>query len=199
MAAKSSSRVLSPHLLDIIDIGFGRWAKEEPLLARTACVALERLSPEDINKSNNSNNCRVFALLKGLITSFMLPENIWYSAADKAISVIYSIHPTPEMLATDLVKSSFRSVFSPDASVVGVPPSKLSRFLFIISHVSLNHLIYIESCVRKVQKQKASKEKSKLKENSTKSNGVSAEADSKVITSHSPPSIVVLLTVFLLL
>jgi hypothetical protein len=34
MAAKSSPSILGSHLQDIIDIGFGRWAKEEPLLAR---------------------------------------------------------------------------------------------------------------------------------------------------------------------
>ncbi|KAI5317984.1 hypothetical protein L3X38_037691 [Prunus dulcis] len=38
MAAKSSSIVLGSHLQDIIDIGFGRRAKMEPLLARTACI-----------------------------------------------------------------------------------------------------------------------------------------------------------------
>lgn len=47
MAAKSSPSILGTHLQDIVDIGFGRLAKEEPLLARTACLALQRLSEED--------------------------------------------------------------------------------------------------------------------------------------------------------
>nr|GEU72657.1 zinc finger BED domain-containing protein RICESLEEPER 2-like [Tanacetum cinerariifolium] len=38
IAAGSSTNVLSSHLQDIIYIGFGRWAKVEPLLARTACL-----------------------------------------------------------------------------------------------------------------------------------------------------------------
>ncbi|KAG6672908.1 hypothetical protein I3842_16G082100 [Carya illinoinensis] len=50
MAAKSSTGVLSSHLQDIIDIGFGRWAKVEPLLARTACIAIQRLSKDDQKK-----------------------------------------------------------------------------------------------------------------------------------------------------
>ena len=78
MAAKSSPSILGTHLQDIIDIGFGRWAKEEPLLARTACLALQRLSDEDKGKLINTNS-RVFAALQGLVTSFSIPEKIWYS------------------------------------------------------------------------------------------------------------------------
>ena len=47
MAAKSSPKVLSSRLLNIIDIGFGRQEKEEPFLARTAFISLQRLSIED--------------------------------------------------------------------------------------------------------------------------------------------------------
>ena len=50
MALKSTPGILGSHLQDIVDIGFGRWAKEEPLLARTACVALDGLSVEDKQK-----------------------------------------------------------------------------------------------------------------------------------------------------
>ena len=38
------------HLQDIIDIGFGRWSKVDPLLARTSCLAIERLSEDDKTK-----------------------------------------------------------------------------------------------------------------------------------------------------
>ncbi|XP_020087513.1 condensin complex subunit 1 isoform X2 [Ananas comosus] len=173
MAAKASSSILSTHIQDIIDIGFGRWAKEETLLARTACAALERLSEEDKEKIRSSG-ARVFAVLQSLINGFWLPDNIWYAAADKAINAVYSLHPTPEKFAADIVKRSLSSVFSctvrdevPNGVDQGstdflstVPAVKLSRFLFIVSHVALNQLVYIESCLRKVQKQKRKKEKS---------------------------------------
>uniref|UniRef100_A0A0D9X2G2 Condensin-1 complex subunit CAP-D2 n=1 Tax=Leersia perrieri TaxID=77586 RepID=A0A0D9X2G2_9ORYZ len=60
MAAKSSPSILSTHLQDIVDIGFGRWAKEEPLLARTACLALQRLSKEDKVKLINTSSRLVY-------------------------------------------------------------------------------------------------------------------------------------------
>lgn len=173
MAAKSSPSILGTHLQDIIDIGFGRWAKEEPLLARTACLALQRLSEEDKVKLINTTS-RVFAALQGLVTSFSLPEKIWYGAADKAISTIYTLHPAPEIFATEIAKKSLDSVFSVlgtkdvlngdetqnDTFLSSVSPSKLGRFLFVISHIALNHLVYIETSVRKIQKQKRKNEKS---------------------------------------
>ncbi|KAL0359611.1 UNVERIFIED_CONTAM: Condensin complex subunit, partial [Sesamum angustifolium] len=164
MAAKSSPTVLSSHLQDIVDIGFGRWAKVEPLLARTACLALQRLSEEDKKKLLSTNGNRVFGILE---------ENIWYAAADRAIAALYTIHPTPETIAADLVKKSLKSVFDcsegsevlPDMDsdryhvFTSVQVAKLSRYLFIVSHVAMNQLVYIESCVRKIQKAKAKKGK----------------------------------------
>lgn len=169
MAAKTSNSVLSSHLQDIIDIGFGRWAKVEPLLARTACLALQRLSEEDKKKLLNTNGNRVFSILESLVTGFWLPEHIWYAAADRAIASIYTIHPYPDKMAADLVKKALRSVFDCSGGdelqngssnmLTTVQVTKLSRLLFVVSHVALNQLVYIESWVRKIQKDKAKREK----------------------------------------
>ncbi|XP_018499140.1 condensin-1 complex subunit CAP-D2 isoform X1 [Pyrus x bretschneideri] len=192
MAAKSSTAVLGSHLQDIIDIGFGRWAKMEPLLARTACIALQRLSVEDRKKLLSNNGRRVFGILESLVTGFGLPANIWYAAADKAIAAIYAIHPTPETLASNLVKKSLSSVFDfsggeelqdqitsvSTGMLTTVQVGKLSRYLFVVSHVAMNQLVYIESCLKKVQKQKIWKEKMDSDQNANntpKENGINAE------------------------
>ncbi|XP_020961061.1 condensin complex subunit 1 [Arachis ipaensis] len=167
MVAKKSDVVLSSHLVDIIDIGFGRWAKVDPLLARTACLAIQRLSDDDKKKLLVSNHARIFGILESLITGYWLPSNIWYAAADKAIAAIYSIHPTPETMAANFVKKSVSSVFNDGGSDVQsdteisntgilttVQVAKLERCLFVISHTAMNQLVYIESCARKIQKQK---------------------------------------------
>ncbi|KAK8916374.1 hypothetical protein KSP39_PZI022557 [Platanthera zijinensis] len=151
MAAKSSPGILSSHLQDIIDIGFGRWAKVEPLLARTACVALERLTEDDKEKLR-FNGSKIFGVLQSLVTGFLLPERIWYAAADKAISTLYSIHPAPETFAADL----------------------LGRFLFVVSQIALNQLVYVESCVRKIRLEKSKKEKAKYESEVTDGDPVCA-------------------------
>lgn len=184
MAAKSHPAVLGSHLQDIIDIGFGRWAKVESLLARTACIALQRLSQEDMKKLLSSIGSRVFSILQSLITGFWLPENIWYAAVDRAIAAIYTIHPTPEVLAADLVKKSLNSLFdcsggeelqneidSGNAGILTTTQvAKLSRYLFVVSHIAMNQLVYIESCLRKIRRQKVGKEKMES-ESQTNGNG----------------------------
>ncbi|KAF7819108.1 condensin complex subunit 1 [Senna tora] len=112
MVAKSSAGVLGSHLQDIIDIGFGRWAKVDPLLARTACLAIQRLSDDDKRKLLVTSGARIFGILESLITGFWLPGNIWYAAAEKAIVALYAIHPTPETIAADIVKKILSSVFN---------------------------------------------------------------------------------------
>lgn len=194
MAAKASPGVLGSHLQDIIDIGFGRWAKVDPLLARTACIAIQRLSEEDKKKLLASNGSRVFGFLENLISGSWLPENTWYAAADKAIGVIYTIHPTPETLAADLVKKSLSSVFicsggddlqndieSGSADILTtVQVAKISRYLFVTSHVAMNQLLYIETCVRKIQKQKLKRDKLGADGQNGHNNGIKQDDTPKV-------------------
>ncbi|KAL6145156.1 hypothetical protein ACLB2K_055844 [Fragaria x ananassa] len=136
MASKSSSTVLSSHLQDIIDIGFGRWAKIEPLLARTACIALQRLSEDDRKKLLLSTGSRVFGILESLVTGFWLSENICGG----------------EELQNEIGSGSV-------GILATIQVERLGRYLFVVSHVAMNQLLYIESCLRKVQKQKVGKEK----------------------------------------
>ncbi|XP_019431612.1 PREDICTED: condensin complex subunit 1-like [Lupinus angustifolius] len=192
MVAKTSTGVLGSHLQDIIDIGFGRWAKVDPLLARTACLAIQRLSEEDKNKLLANSSIRIFAILQSLITGFGLPGNIWYAATDKAIAAIYAIHPTPETIASDMIKKSLSSVFNEgggdvqsenDTSSGSIPVTvqveKLSRCLFLISHIAMNQLVYIESCARKIQKQKNMKEKKEIENQSIDSNDTASTGTQK--------------------
>lgn len=189
MVAKTSTGVLGSHLQDIIDIGFGRWSKVDPLLARTACLAIERLSEDDKKKLLANNSVRVFGILESLITGFWLPANIWYAAADKAITSIYAVHPTPETIAADMIKKSLSSVCKDcdgseidtgESLPVTVQVAKLSRCLFVISHIAMNQLVYIESCARKIQKQKLIKEKKNIENQSTNSNGTATTGTQKV-------------------
>ncbi|KAK1277671.1 hypothetical protein QJS04_geneDACA016585 [Acorus gramineus] len=174
MAAKSSTGILGSHLGDIIDIGFGRRSKEDPLLARQACIALEILSNEEREKLISGSGSRVFGILQKLITDIWLSDDFWYAFVDKAISAIYTVHPSPETLACNIIKRSFASVFANNDGAndayadqdIGntylcssVEASKLSKFLFIVGHVALKHLLYIESCVGKIRKERSKKEK----------------------------------------
>lgn len=65
MASKSQPRIISSHLQSVMDIGLGRRAREDPLLARYACVALQRLSEGD--RVGLGSTHKVFSILSSLI------------------------------------------------------------------------------------------------------------------------------------
>ncbi|GAB2236250.1 hypothetical protein Droror1_Dr00027989 [Drosera rotundifolia] len=99
-----------------------------------------------------------------LMTGFWLPKNVWYAAVDKAISAIYELHPAPEVVAVNMVKRSSCSAFGhvagddlqldTDDIIVDIPATvsmrKLSRYLYVVSHVAVQQLLYIESCLKRI-------------------------------------------------
>ncbi|XP_024390641.1 condensin-1 complex subunit CAP-D2 isoform X6 [Physcomitrium patens] len=185
MAARSKPQILSSQLKSMICICLSRRAGEDSLIARYACIALQRLS--DADRVGLGPNHKIFSVLASLIIGPGLSEEVWYSAAEQAINAIYALHPTPEKLVSGLLLQFCKSVFGtfqeidiecssrgvPTASDNGVPvsplrvgfdmieprASHLSRFLFTLAHIALKHLVYVESCVRKLRKQIADKEK----------------------------------------
>lgn len=65
MASKSQPRIISSHLQSVMDIGLGRRAREDPLLARYACIALQRLS--DVDRVGLGSTHKIFSILSSLI------------------------------------------------------------------------------------------------------------------------------------
>ncbi|KAL3693566.1 hypothetical protein R1sor_007217 [Riccia sorocarpa] len=177
MAAKSDPKILRSHLQNIFDIGFGRWASEDVLLARYACIALQRLSVED--RSSIKASHKIFSILSNLITGPGLSEVTWFSAAEQALNSIYELHPMPEAFTSALLIKFAQSLFSgrlknglsdlgggldvddflQSHDYSSVNAASVGRFLFVAAHVALKHLVYIESCGRKLRKQRTEEKK----------------------------------------
>ncbi|GBG66498.1 hypothetical protein CBR_g63081 [Chara braunii] len=199
MAAKGKPEIVCNRLQCLIDIGFGHRAREDGLLARYACLTIQRMSLKD--KEKLTSNHKVFSALSGIIVASPLPESSWYSAAEQAINTIYCLHPMPERICAQLLHRLMVSTFrigsngeqqqegqwlsspeerqmgtcaedlkSPsDGSGKGVGSIKnakarvipLSRFLFVVGHVALKHLVYVENAAKVVRRQRADKEKAR--------------------------------------
>ena len=98
-----------------------------------------------------SNGTLIFCILKSYIIGFLLSDNLWYAAIDNVIDFIYAIHPTTEPLVVDLRKMSLscKITLNVVSCVISfVPVTKLSRYLFIVFHVSINQLAHLVSCVQ---------------------------------------------------
>ncbi|KAH7430593.1 hypothetical protein KP509_08G005100 [Ceratopteris richardii] len=165
MVAKSSPKILSSHLQNVVDIGFGRWAKEDMLLARTACNILQQLSGDTYSSLLSSH--KVFNNLVNVILSSGLPEESWYAAAEQAINAVYVLHPMPEDFSAKILRKFYSSAFNSSGLQIDEQKSaessisviSLSRFLFLVGHIALKQFVYIESCVRKIRRQRTDKER----------------------------------------
>ena len=175
MLAKASPKILNSHMQNIIDIGFGRWAREDMMLGRTACNILQQLSEDD--RSTVLTSHKIFHNLANVILMSALPEESWYATAEQAVNTIYMLHPQPETFAFSLLKKFYTSAFtidnepeskSRDSCCTDYPISvtSLSRFLFLVGHIALKHFVYIESCVRKVRKSRNDKEREAMQNQS---------------------------------
>lgn len=188
MIATTSPKILNSHLQNVVDIGFGRWAKEDMLLARTACNILQQLSGD--NSSSLLSSHKVFNNLANVIITSGLPEESWYPTAEQAVNAVYMLHPMPEAFASNLVRRFYTSVFNPSPTHVegentdsecAVSVTSLSRFLFLVGHVALKHFVYIESCVRKIRKQKNDKERAASQSQEDSADSEMQSSSSKVI------------------
>lgn len=69
---------------------------------------------------------QVYAALTRVVVASPLPEAAWYSAAEAALTAIYTLHPAPEHLSGAILKHLARAAFAgagadaePEASTAG--------------------------------------------------------------------------------
>lgn len=66
-----------------------------------ACSAYDAILPD------------VYAALTGVVVASRLPDSAWYSAAESALTAIYTLHPAPEHLSAAMLRQLARRAFCP--------------------------------------------------------------------------------------
>lgn len=166
MAAQAQPTILTPYLRPILDLGLGSKAREDPLLARYACVALQRL-PEEVRAAMGKQH-RVFQSLQEILTDSPLPESGWYSAAEQAVKALYALHPTPEKLCASILRNAGRGLFGRGVAAKGeeeggeggrIAVGPLKRFLFLVGQVAVEHLVFVERATARLRSERTAREK----------------------------------------
>ena len=75
-----------------------------------------RLYGEDLSRATH-------AALTAVLVASPLPEATWYSAAESALTAIYSLHPAPEHLCGAVLKHSARLAFA-EVAPAGAPAAE---------------------------------------------------------------------------
>ncbi|KAG4304581.1 hypothetical protein PORY_001974 [Pneumocystis oryctolagi] len=177
MLGLADSDVIVTGLESLLYIGLGDYGKSDMSLARYSCIALQRLKQTNKNSKESLDNFReriaddhvIFLKLGDII--LLQTENIeWFSVAEQAINSIYLLAQYPDRICTDLLRSKCKSVFR-NLSLKKMYPNEnsapnkltflLSQLLFIVGHVALKQIVYIELCESEFKRKKSDNEKAK--------------------------------------
>ncbi|KTW31051.1 condensin subunit YCS4 [Pneumocystis jirovecii RU7] len=188
MLGLADNDIIAIGLESLLYIGLGDYGKTDMSLARYSCIALQRLKqvnkkskgPFDNFQERLSDDHVIFLKLGDII---LLPsENIeWFSVAEQAINAIYLLARYPDRICINLLRSKCRSVFksfslkktsSEDNPFSIKSSSLLSQLLFVVGHIALKQIVYIETCENEFKRKKSDDGKAKKLHHSSETSNI---------------------------
>ncbi|EUC53540.1 condensin complex subunit 1 [Rhizoctonia solani AG-3 Rhs1AP] len=129
MIALAKQKVVTDRIDTLLHVGLGPLGKEDLVLARYTCVALQRVSGSHkkvkgslVDKSTRLPMTNVvFTRLRDAI-EYPSSSKEWFGMAEQAINTIYQLGEQPDTLCSDLIKTFTRRVFAPPAKTA--PPAE---------------------------------------------------------------------------
>jgi condensin complex subunit 1 len=136
-------------------------------MARTACVALQKMVPKRAKDDPTPTSAAVEALvgaetlaeinskLVDLVrgreddeASQPAQQRWWFPAAEQAINALFVLHPRPEEVSSTLISELLTKCgLTGDAPVSDAVPSvHLARLVFLVGHVAIKMLVFLERC-----------------------------------------------------
>ncbi|KAK7207781.1 condensin complex subunit 1 [Myxozyma melibiosi] len=165
MLAAFDSGIVVRELETLYHVGLGTYGKQDLVLARYTCVALQRMAsatqklPEDH---------AIFQRLCSIIEAYSENKE-WYPLAEQAINAVFSLAKKPDLLCGNVIKQKTRAVFGNEVSESSKPMSTtcaLSQLLFIVGHVAIRQLVQMEMIENEFKRRKIASEKGELIRNS---------------------------------
>ncbi|KAG2732541.1 hypothetical protein G9P44_004958 [Scheffersomyces stipitis] len=167
MLALEDHQIVVRGLDTLLNIGLGQKGKDDLILAKYTCVALQRIIPHSSKKS--TTNVRIareeefIAKLKEVILSYN-EESEWYSVAEQAIGAIFQTAAQPEDVCSEIIKQKaigvFKEVNAGESKVIA-----LSQLLFVVGHVAIKTIVHLEKLEAQFKKKKHDAEGKKTNAN----------------------------------
>ncbi|KAI5286512.1 Condensin complex subunit, partial [Ascosphaera aggregata] len=168
----------------ILKIGLGPHGIADLMLAKSSCIALQRMSAgrNTLSKGTVSRLANDHAVLMKLaaITDVVTDSREWYGVAEQAINAIYALSKHPDVLCSEIIKRKTGAVFfssnrpssrnemsgleeehSTTTSTEKSSPIQLSQLLFVVGHVAIKQIAHIEMCELDFKRCKAEHDKAK--------------------------------------
>lgn len=164
MLALSDNEIAVKGVDALLSIGLGPKGKQDLVLAKYSCIALNRVVPQDKKRSAGFKLAReqdaIFCLVRLLVE--YNGNNEYYSVAEQAINTIFTLSNNPEVIGTQIIKDKTKLTFSEHKDGQSQVVS-LSQLLFIVGHIAIKIIVHLESLEAQFKKKKIEAEMSKDK------------------------------------
>jgi condensin complex subunit 1 len=163
MLALSDNEIAVKGVDALLSIGLGPKGREDLVLAKYSCIALNRVVPHD-QKQSGFKIAREDDAIRYLVNILIeySDDNEYYSVAEQAINTIFNLAGNPEAIGTQIIKEKTKLTFSQiqegQSQVIS-----LSQLLFIVGHIAIKIIVHLESLEALFKKKKIEAEMSKGK------------------------------------
>ncbi len=175
MLASARKEIASERLDSLLRVGLGPLGAKDIILAKYTVIALTRvggtvkkvkgaMSDERIRyPMTHAMFGRLRAALQMQVTG-NAANSEWFSLAEHVLQAIYLLGEQPDALCAEIVKSMTAAVFHSEAEeeVCTASSFALSQLLFIVGHIALKEIVYLELVEREYKRRKGEAEKQKL-------------------------------------
>lgn len=167
MLAKAERVIVADKIDVLLRIGLGPLGAHDLTLAKHTCVALQRVSgsAKKVKGALSDANVRypmhhpMFARLRAVVLSAGGGDMAWFSLCEHAIQALYLLGEQPDALAGDIVHALTIEALGEHN---GTPPQdaafRVAQLLFVVGHVALKQIVYLELVEREFKRRKALQE-----------------------------------------
>lgn len=160
MLAIADRDIVAERVEVLLRIGLGQLGTQDLQLARHTCIALQRVagSAKKVKGALSDSNVRypmahpIFARLSAAITQKVSARAAgeWFGVAEHAIQALYLLGEQPDALASEILRELTVDVFDNGGSSV-----RLAQLVFVVGHIALKQIVYLELVEREFKRRKA--------------------------------------------
>lgn len=156
MLALADNNIVLKGFDPLLRVGLGDVGKDDLVLCKYSCLALQRVMPATTNKNQNNETFKIDREDEAIerLTNILLSYNEkpeWYTVAEQAIGAIYRASSNPDEVCSDIIKSKTKLVF---AGNEGSKLISLSQLLFIVGHIAIKTIVHLEELETLFKKKK---------------------------------------------
>lgn len=129
-------------------------------IASFTCIALRRVIPKKVTKKYLYPNFESSIEHLKKIVLINTNDGNWYNLAEEALNTLYEIDFNSDQSATEVLKLKALSIFN-DNEEGEDKTVALSQFLFLLGHIGLKTIIYLEKCETDFKRKKQDNENKK--------------------------------------